>query len=222
MTPTETFLDAVKRGDAGQIATLLETDPELVHTPDTCGVSVLMLAAYYGHPELAPLLRERGARVGLFEACALGELDALRTTLEAQPGHVNEQSPDGWTPLHMAVFFGHRPLAELLVARGADLAAVSQNGMAVTPLQSALARGSEECAELLVQHGADVHGRPAVGWPPIVYAAANGLAASARLLLERGADPNARDPEGKSALAYAEEKGHPEVAALLRQYGAAG
>jgi ankyrin repeat protein len=209
------FREAVKAGDAGRVEALLAAHPELASAADDNAVPALLLAAYYGHGVLFPLLRARLDRLSVHEASAIGDPDAVRAALAADPAALNALSTDGWTPLHLAVFFGHRETAADLLARGAEVSSLSQNRLAVTPLQSALARGNEECALLLLQHGADPDGKPSTGWAPIVYCAANDLPAAALALLERGADPAARTPDGKSALDLARESGANAVAALL-------
>jgi ankyrin repeat protein len=214
------FLNAVRGGEQAVVEALLAHDASLASTVDDNGVSAVLLAMYYGHPEVAVLLVRSGVALNLFEACAVGEREAAERLLSQAPETLAGYSPDGWTPLHLAVFFGHVPVARMLLERGADLAAVSRNPVDVTPLQSALAQGQEECVALLIASGADVGGGASKGWPPIAYAGANGLLESARLLLEHGADLNARTPEGKTALELAQEKGHGEVAALLREHGA--
>ena len=46
---------------------------------------------------------------------------------------LNAYSYDGWTPLHLAAFFGQRAAVERLMAAGADLNAVSRNALRNTP-----------------------------------------------------------------------------------------
>jgi ankyrin repeat protein len=211
----EQVVSAVHAGDAGALEALLSEDPSLIQAPENGCVSLALSAVYHGHPELVGILRRHGANLSLFDACAVGDQEAVRSALDGSPAKLGEFSPDGWTPLHLAVFFGHRGVAEHLLAHGADVHGVSRNGMAVTPLQSALAGCHEDCAILLIAHGADVDGKPAAGWPPLLYCAQSGLIRAARLLLERGADPNAPGPEGQTALAMAKENGNEEVADLL-------
>ena len=215
----EQVLDAARRGDVERLDALLAQDPSLVQTRENPDVSLALSAVYHGHPEVVDVLRRHGAALSLFDASAVGDLEAARSLLRGSLQILNDFSADGWSPLHLAVFFGQRAVAEHLLAQGADVHAVSRNGMAVTPLQSALAGRHEDCAILLIEHGADVDGRPAGGWPPLLYCAASGLVRTARLLLERGADPNAPGPEGQTALAMAEQKGREDVAALLRRQG---
>lgn len=60
----------------------------------------------------------------------------------------------GWTPLHLATYFGHRDVAEQLLAKGAAINAVNDNGD--TPLHKASFIGREDLVMLLIQYNADV------------------------------------------------------------------
>ena len=220
MDETVTLLEAVRSGDAAQVDVLLSGNPGLVEARSDTGITPVLMAVYYGHPDLVPVLRKHGVELSLWEAAAVGDVESAQQRLDEAPTTLCEYSADGWTPLHLAVFFGHAPVAALLLERGADTTPISRNPMGVTPLQSALARGSEECVALLIQHGVDVRGGAPTSWPPLAYSAANNLPASARLLLEKGADLNACTPDGKTPLALAIEKGNEEVAELLRAHGA--
>lgn len=220
MKERETLLTAVKRGDAAEVERLTAGDPVLAAATDVNGVPAIMLAVYYGRPEVVPVLRRHLPELTAWEAAAVGDGVEVRTRLNEDPGRLNAFSGDGWTALHLAAFFGHPELVGELLERGAERDLVSRNGMDVTPLQSALASRQSECARLLIERGADVHGGESRSWPPIVYCAANDLPELAELLLARGADPGAGDPDGKPALAYAEEKGHGRVAEVLRRHGA--
>ena len=63
---------------------------------------------------------------------------------------MNAFSDDGWTPLHLAAFFGHPKIAELLLAHAADVAARSRNANGNTPLHAALAANQKMVAGLLM------------------------------------------------------------------------
>ena len=45
--------------------------------------------------------------MSVFEACAAGEMERVERLLASDPAAVNTFSADGWTPLHLAAFFGH-------------------------------------------------------------------------------------------------------------------
>jgi ankyrin repeat protein len=104
------------------------------------------------------------------------------------------------TPLHTAARFGRDDLAELLITRGADVAAVDEPARN-TALHVAAQYGNAAVAEVLVTRGADVNAPNKYGRTAL-HDAASGLAgtsdlqgrlAVARLLLSRGADINARE-----------------------------
>ncbi len=76
-------------------------------------------------------------RLNVFEAAAFGDLDRLTELLAEDPELVGVMSGDGFTPLHLAAFFGQADAVRLLLARGA---AVDRNGtgwMTGTPLHAA-------------------------------------------------------------------------------------
>ena len=120
-----------------------------------------------------------------FRACADGDLGALRTRLDAEPGLVREGTPDGSTPLHLAI--RHPEALGLLIERGADPNR-RDTGDNASPLHFAAAQGLLESVRILLDAGADVHGSGdlhesgAIGW-----AARPGNEAVVGLLLERGA-----------------------------------
>ncbi len=208
-------LEAIAAGDRAALAALLEADARLAAARDGQGVSLLMQAIYRQQQEIVALLLERGAPIDAFAAAALGDLAELRSQLAAMPALLAEFSPDGFTLLHLAAFFGQTELVGELLSRGAHAGAVANNAMQVQPLHSAAALRQWEAARLLVAAGADVNARQQGGWTPLHAAAAGGDLAIAQLLLDHGADPRRPNDQGVDALALAQSKGHAEVAALL-------
>lgn len=71
------------------------------------------------HRDLVALIVEHGAEVTACEAANYGLIDRLRTLLDRDPASVHSRN-DWGTPLHEAVFAGHREIVELLLARGAN------------------------------------------------------------------------------------------------------
>ncbi|MDP6307260.1 MAG: ankyrin repeat domain-containing protein, partial [Verrucomicrobiota bacterium] len=61
------------------------------------------------------------------------------------------KSDGNWTPLHGAVISGHKEVAELLIADGADVNAKDERGG--TPLDVAIQRKRTKTADLLRKHG---------------------------------------------------------------------
>ena len=120
---TQALFDAIKAGDLERVKSLVSADAALVTARGDSGDSAVLTAVYHRQREIANLLVARGATLSLFEACAAGEFDAAERLVAASPDAVGAYSDDGWTPLHLAAFFGHPRIAELLLAHDADVAA---------------------------------------------------------------------------------------------------
>jgi ankyrin repeat protein len=117
--------EAAALGDVETLLVLLDADTSRVSAWSDDGFTPLHYAAFFGRPEAARLLLERGADL---EAPARNEQFAL----EARP-------------LHEAAQHGDAELVRLLLERGADPAAKLDDGR--TPVD--LAAGHPEVLELL-------------------------------------------------------------------------
>ena len=155
------------------------------------------------------------AQVGIFAAAAKGQTDELRSLVEKDPALVNAHSPDGFTPLGLATFFGHAETVEALLAAGAEVNLASRESMKMPPLGSAMAVQRNDIAQTLIEHGADVNGKAANDLTALHTAAARGNLEAAKLLLDHGADVNATSTDGKTPLDYAQERNHPEMVEFL-------
>jgi ankyrin repeat protein len=211
---TERFLDAVQRGKADEVSKLLDGDPRLLEA-EREGVSALRVAVYHGHPDVARIFVERGARLDVFDASAIGETARLSELLAEDRSLANAFAADGFTPLGLASFFAHPAAARMLLANGAQVNVPSRNAQRVAPIHSAVAGGDVEIVRDLLASGADVHARES-GFTPLHGAAAEGNAEMVRLLLAYAADPEARSDTGKTPADMARERGHETVADLLR------
>lgn len=132
-SPEQAFFAAIQTNDGAGVRALLERDPALLRAVSPLGVSPILFATYYGKHDLARLLVEEMRRVGapltVFEAAATGELADLRRHLDGRPDLLNAPSPDGFTPLGLAAFFGREEVAAELLARGADVNRPSANAV---------------------------------------------------------------------------------------------
>ena len=119
------MVDAVKNGDTAKVQSLLDKGVSPNLKADD-GKSVLMLAAYLGHTDIAKLLLDKGA-------------------------DVNAKDKDGKTALMYAAEKGNIEMAKLLLEKGADLNAVDNDGK--TALQIAQENNQTAMVEFLSNWG---------------------------------------------------------------------
>ena len=214
------FIDAIKAGEFERVKAMVTAEPTLIDARSRSGDSAILTAVYHRQKEIVKLLVARGASLTIFEASAAGEFERVERTLADEPAAINEYSADGWTPLHLASFFGHAKIAELLIAHRADVLARSRGANANTPLHAALAGNHKFVAAVLIGAGADVNAADGNGWRPLHIAAANNNMDAIKSLIAQGADVHAANGDAKTALTLATEKNLREAAALLRRHGA--
>jgi ankyrin repeat protein len=138
--------------------------------------------------------------LAIFAAAILGDSGRLEELLTGNRSLVSAVSTDGWTPLHLAAFFGKDEAVRLLLNKGASVTARSTNPMANTPLHAAAAGRHAEIVKLLLDRGANANARQNGGWAPLHSAAQNGDLDSARALIDAGADVSARADNNQKPL----------------------
>lgn len=217
----EELIAAVNDDDAARITALLAEDPSLVSARDQDGVSAIMLSRYRFDRDTTDALLAVDPELDVFEATTLGIIDRVSAWLLDDPSLARAFSPDGFTALHHAAFFGKTEVARRLVQAGADVHVYSANDFHVQPLHSAAAGRHVEICRLLIGAGADVNAKQRHGFTPLHSAAQNGDVELVELLLSAGADPSAVTDDGASPADTAEAAGHVDVARRLREVVAA-
>jgi ankyrin repeat protein len=153
-------------------------------------VSPILKALYQGDRAEAERLHAGDPNVDVFDAAALGDVERLQVLLDEDAEAVQVRSPDGFTALHYAAYFDGPAAVRLLIERGADIEAPSQNqefAQEACPLHSAVAAGRIEVAALLLEAGADPNARQRGGFTPLMAAEQLGLPDLAELLIRHGA-----------------------------------
>ena len=210
------LIAAVNADDAGRVAQLLAEDPSLVSARDAAGVSAIMLSRYRFARDVTDALLAVDPDLDAFEAATLGHADRLRGLLADDPGPAVALTPDGFTALHLAAFFGKAESARILIDAGAAVNEVSRNPMEVEPLHSAAAGRHHEVCRVLVTAGADVNAVQRDGYTPLHEAAQHGDDELVELFVSAGADLDARLGNGQTPAETAEAHGHHDIAQRLR------
>jgi uncharacterized protein len=212
---TDDLIDAIRKGDAERVRALLDEDRALLGAKSG-NTSAILMAAYSGHPEIAQVFVQQGAKLTFPETCALDEASAIKL-LDRDPSLLNAFSDDGYPPLGLAIFFRPPELARQLIERGADVNAAAKNPQRVAPVHAAATVQDRATMRLLLQRGADPNARQEQGFTPLHSAASRGDVEMAKVLIEFGADPNARTDDEKNAVDIAEKYAQPEFAQWFRE-----
>jgi ankyrin repeat protein len=160
-----------------EIVSLLIAKGADVNTRDDVGRTPLDWAATKSKKETADLIRKHGGKTGaeleaagkpvepvaeavksesttvkapdisIHDAAFKGNIEAVKQHLAAGTDVNAKNDWSEWTPLHRAAEYNHKEIAELLIAKGADVNPKDENGY--TPLDWA----DDEIVDLLRKHG---------------------------------------------------------------------
>jgi ankyrin repeat protein len=107
-----------KRQDLVELLIELGADPNRRSDWHMGPWSPLHCAVFRGDQNLATYLLSMGAVLDVHTAAGLGDCDAVRQLLDAEPARVNERGGDGCQPLHFADTV---EVAKLMLERGAEI-----------------------------------------------------------------------------------------------------
>ncbi|HLT75217.1 MAG TPA: ankyrin repeat domain-containing protein [Ohtaekwangia sp.] len=199
------------------LITFVTENPAVLDTIDENGTSGFMLLAYSGVPEVFSKATEIKKSFTFHEAIAGGRIDEVRKQVSEDATHVNQHSPDGFTPLSLAAFFGRDDIARLLLESGANPGIHATNPTRVNALHSAVARENIALCKLFIENGVDVNAPQMQNVTALHSAAHRGNLALVKLLIEYGANASLAMDNGDTALKLAEKDGHTEVVDYLRR-----
>lgn len=156
------IFEASAVGHTQRAKELLNESPELIGSYSLDGFTPLGLAAHFGNEETVKLLLNYDADVNIrsidgnlnnmaIHAAIAGNHERIVKLLIEHGADINIKCGGKWrlgfTPLHVAAYFGREPIISMLLEAGADKVAKTDNGE--TPFNIAMTRGHLESATLL-------------------------------------------------------------------------
>ena len=132
-----------------------------------------------------PTAKVEESEISIHEAAWEGNIKAVEQHLASGTDVNAEDALYGDTPLLWSTGFGHKEVAALLIAKGADVNAKAEGGW--TPLHYATGGDDKDIAELLIANGAGANAKnKPTGWTPLDCTGINGDHATADLLRKHG------------------------------------
>jgi len=220
MADVKTFHEHVKSGNLDAVREDLAADSALLNATNEAGQSAFLLSKYYRQPKIADYLLSLKPKLDVFTLCVAGHASEVLAEIEKSPDLLEAHSGDGWTPLHLAAFFGWPELANALLDKGAAIDSRSTNSMKNTPLHAAAAGGVTPLVDLLLKRGAKPNATQEGGWTALHAAAQAGNRAMAESLIANGANVNQQADNNQTPLDMALLKGHQDLVDLLENLGA--
>lgn len=223
---TSTFdsaLQAAAQSGQLEMARLLLRNHAVPSFPRT-GKTPVHEAALAGHREVVVLLLEAGAPKSFFSDIALGDIDAVRAALAADPSLALRPDGADRMPMDYAAANGQVEIARVLLSGGAPVVEDRRSSIE-QPLHRAIDRGDIRMVKLLLDAGTSPHtavgrGGESPRWRPALHMAVDAKNEDIVKLLASKADLSARNSYSQTALHVAAAQGQADIADVLIRAGA--
>ncbi len=164
-------------------------------------------------------------RTPLIVACLYKDVEMAKYLI-SKDVDINIKANNGVTAL-LAVASHSRELTELLISKGADIKAKSEEGGLFTQCTIGILTGSVsiELAEILLSKGADIeeatNSDPDYkGYTPLIMASNMNNEELIKFLIKNGANVNVKANDGTTPLSHAFQAGHTNIIEILKAAGA--
>jgi len=139
-------------GDLDRVRQLVERHPALVNARARWNETPIEAAAQLGRKDIIEYLLSKGAPLDFFTACVLGRRDVVEAELAGDPTRAQARGVHDLPAMYFAAIGGQSEIAELLLARGAEVNDATQ---AAAPIHGAVMGRSTGMITWLLEHGAD-------------------------------------------------------------------
>jgi len=220
------LIESSRKGDLGSCIQAIRDGADVAF--QSCGLSPLFYAAFYGHNMIIDYLVNCGANINeknltgvtpLGKAVESGRAFATVQCLLKHSADPNIADASGNTPLIKAVKNGSVDMVKCLLANKAT-DVNKQNLEKNSALHEAAYKGIKEMVDGLLAAGANVNVQNSGGKAPIHRAVAANHTGVVKTLLDNGAHINLQDSLGYTPCHYAAFFGLRECTELLVQHGA--
>lgn len=178
------------------------------------GISAVLSCLYEWELEKLERLLADAPPLDIFEAAALGKVDRVAELLRDEPYGAFAQSAEGFTPLHLACFYGQQKVAVYLLDHGASPSVPAGDESGVTPLHESASTGQQEIVSMLLARGAEIDATDSEGSTALHMAACNGQLEVVETLVCNGARFS-RNRDGHRPRDLALLNGHLNIARLF-------
>ncbi len=227
LSAEDALLKAIKVDDIAKVRGLLDIAADPNYRETLTGVTPLLMAAYYGNPEIVRMLIEKEADIDNVP-WGLTEQRINASSIPVNERELMRVATRGDTALITAIRQGYTRSALLLLENGADV--LQPNRKAETPGYFAARKGNAVVMRTLLKNGLD----PNLGHydqvqdyfsdkiiheedtrPLLIEASEPGYEDTVKVLLDAGADPEIQDAQGRTGLLLSVSQGFSATVKVL-------
>lgn len=214
MTRDEVF-KAIDIADVAALKNILDKKPELASCHSNDGMSAVLFSLYINQSSITELILSYEPALDIYDLAALGGTAQISALIANNPKVLHEYNGVGFTALHIASYFGHADIVNLILENDGDVDKLTMDGSDLTSLQSAVSNLKYDVVDVLLKFNAKIDAKMLGGFTPLMTAAAMGSKELVLKLIEHDADKTLISDDGRDARAFAEAAGHQGIVKIL-------